>query len=90
MLMCKAAMIAMGGWGIASVVAVSTNCAVARLGHRQDDQTCNGTARWLSVTILDGSTEIAIMVMVICLVSRLQMTVKKKFEVCSAFAWRFG
>lgn len=80
----------MGGWGVASVVAVSANCTVDTLWSSEAHKTCNGTARWLVVTIGDGVTEIILMIMVVWLVSHLQMTVKMKAGVCSAFAWRFG
>lgn len=90
MLLYKAAMIVMAGWGIGSVVAVSANCAVGHLWQLQDHGTCNGTTRWLAITVLDSATEILVMAMVVWLVSRLQMTTMKKVEVCSAFAWRLG
>jgi len=90
MLLCKAASIIVGCWGVVSVVAVSANCAMGTLWPPSDHKSCNGAARWLAVTIGDGITEIILMVMVVWLVSQLRMTVKKKIEVCSAFAWRFG
>lgn len=80
----------MGSWGIASVVALSANCTIRTLWLSQDHETCNGNARWLAVTIGDGVTEVILIIMVVWLVSQLQMTVKKKAEVCSAFAWRLG
>ena len=90
MLLCKAVTVVMGGWGIASVVAVSANCTMGVFWQSQHHRTCNGTVRWLAVAIGDGITEIILLVMVAWLVSQLQMTVKKKIEVCSAFAWRLG
>jgi len=90
MLLFKASMIVMVGWGVVSVVIVSASCAVGHLVQSQGQKTCRVTTRWSAVAILDSLTEIILMAMVVWLVSKLQMTLKKKIEVCSAFAWRLA
>lgn len=42
------------------------------------------------VAVLDGITEIALLAVTVWFVSRLQMKVKDKVAVCSAFVWRIA
>lgn len=42
------------------------------------------------MAVLDGITEIALVVVTVWFVSRLQMKVKDKVAVCSAFVWRIA
>jgi hypothetical protein len=44
--------------------------------------------RWLIVAVLDGATEIGILVVAIWLVRQLQMKTTQKATVIAAFAWR--
>jgi hypothetical protein len=46
--------------------------------------------RWLVISILDGMTEIGILIVAISLVSQLQMKLSKKITVLAAFVWRLG
>jgi hypothetical protein len=46
--------------------------------------------RWLVIALLDGLTEIGILVVAISLVSQLQMKLSKKITVLAAFVWRLG
>jgi hypothetical protein len=44
--------------------------------------------RWLVVAILDGATEIGIVIVTVWLVNQLQMKRTQKATVIAAFAWR--
>jgi hypothetical protein len=44
--------------------------------------------RWLIVAVLDGATEIGILIVAIWLVRQLQMKKTQKATVIAAFAWR--
>ena len=90
MTMCKAALALAGSWGIGAAVAVSATHDLEQLRQPRNIRSFDGRTMWLAIAILDCATEIALMVMVAGLVNGLQMTLRKKIGVYSAFAWRLG
>jgi hypothetical protein len=90
MTICKAALALACSWGIGAAIAVSAKRDWEQLGGSQSTGSLDGRKKWLVITVFDCATEIALMAMVVGLVSGLQMTLRKKIGVCSAFAWRLG
>ena len=90
MTMCKVAVAVAASWGIGAAVAVSATHDLEQLRQPQNIRSFDGRTMWQAIAILDCATEIALMVMVAGLVNGLQMTLRKKVGVCSAFAWRLG
>lgn len=77
-------------WGIGAAVAVSAKHDLEQLRQPHSTSPFDGRTKWLVTAIFDCAIEIALMVMITGLVSGLQMTLRKKIGVCSAFAWRLG
>lgn len=90
MTMCKVAVAVAASWGIGGTVAVSARHDLEQLRQPHSIRSFDGRTMWLAIAIFDCATEVALMVMVAGLVSGLQMTLRKKIGVCSAFAWRLG
>jgi hypothetical protein len=90
MTMCKAALALAGSWGIGAAIAVSVNRNWEQLGGSHSTRSLDGRTKWVVIAVFDCATEIALLAMVVGLVSGLQMTLRKKIGVCSAFAWRLG
>jgi hypothetical protein len=88
--MCKAALAFAGSWGIGAAIAVSAKRDWEQLRGLHSIRSHDGRIIWLVIAVFDCATEIALMAMVVGLVSGLQMTLRKKIRVCSAFAWRLG
>ena len=88
--MWKVALAVAASWGIGSTVAVSARHDLEQLRKPHSIRSFDGRAMWLTIAIFDCATEIALIVMVAGLVNGLQMTLRKKIGVCSAFAWRLG
>lgn len=90
MISCKVAVAVAVSWGIGSTVAVSARHGSEQLRQPHSIRSFDERTMWLAIAIFDCTTEIALMVMVAVLVNGLQMTLRKKIGVCSAFAWRLG
>ena len=88
--MCKVAIAVAASWGIGAAITVSAKHDLEQLRQSHSTNSFDGRTKWLVIAIFDCVIEIALMVMVIGLVSGLQMTLRKKIGVCSAFAWRLG
>jgi hypothetical protein len=90
MTMCKAAVAVVGSLGIGAAITVSAKSDLGRLRQPHASRSFEGRTTWLVIAVFDCATEIALTAMVAGLVSGLQMTLRKKIGVCSAFAWRLG
>ena len=90
MTMCKAALALAGSWGIGAAIAVSVRSDLGQLRQPSGTRSFDGGTKWLIIAVLDCVIEIALIALVAGLVSGLQMTLRKKIGVCSAFAWRLG
>ena len=89
-LLCKVAVAVVGSWGIGAAIAVSVKRDIGLLWYPHIAKSVDGRTKWLVLAVIDCATEIALIAMAVGLVSGLQMTLKKKIGVCSAFAWRLG
>lgn len=88
--MCKVGMAVVGIWGTGAAIVVSVKSDSGQLRQPHSTRSFDGRQKWLTIAVFDCAIEIALIAMVAGLFSGLQMTLRKKIGVCSAFAWRIG
>ncbi|KAM0723696.1 hypothetical protein Q7P37_000684 [Cladosporium fusiforme] len=87
-MLCNVLLTMTGLWGVGAIVASSVNCVPEHLWRSQENATCNGSAIWMTITIIDVIGETAILLVTFWLVSQVQVPRRKKFSIFTYFTLR--